>query len=146
LYSRLAYFNRQFAEKHQINFESISKINIKENFILKMKSGITIHIPLEEIEMIARPACLACKSFANDFADISVGGLSSVEGYTTVVVRSIMGKRMIADALHKGVVEHKATESKQEYDVDKRRMISLIAAFTDKKKKRGERTLERLQV
>jgi len=134
--------NKEFAKKHKISLEDISKMNIKEDFILQMKSGVKVHIPLEEIEMIARPACLACKYFSNVFADVSVGGLGSPEGYTTVLVRSITGKEMVSDALYKGFIEHKPTESIKEAEVDKQKMISLITAFSENKTKRSESYIE----
>ncbi len=83
--------DKSFIKNHNVTPDSLDGVNIKEDFMLKLKSGITMHVPLEEIEEIARPACLACKLFANDFADISVGGLGSPDGFTTVMIRTING-------------------------------------------------------
>jgi coenzyme F420 hydrogenase subunit beta len=128
--------NCEFLETHHINVENIKKINVKEDFYLHMKTGEVIHIPLEEVESIARPACLACTRFSNDFADISVGGLGSPEGYTTVLVRSISGKRMIADVMSEGSIE------KIQYDKEK--VLSLVKIFAEKKMNRGTATLNKL--
>lgn len=136
---------KEFAQKHHIQLEDISKVNIKEDYMLHMKSGVTIHIPLDEIEKIARPACLACDSFANEFADISVGGLGSPDGYTTVVVRSIAGKKMVADALYHGIIEHIYKNHVQEYDTLKQMMLSLISDFSEMKKKRGKVYLKKFK-
>jgi coenzyme F420 hydrogenase subunit beta len=129
---------KKFAQKHNINLDDIVKMNIKEDFILQMKSGITVHFPLEEIEMIARKACLACQYFANEFADVSVGGLGSPEGYTTLMVRSILGKQMVSDAFSSRAIEHKPTANKQESEYEKQKMASVVAAFSEKKKQRGK--------
>ena len=128
--------NCEFLETHHINVENIKKINVKEDFYLHMKTGEVIHIPLEEVESIARPACLACTRFSNDFADISVGGLGSPEGSTTVLVRSISGKRMIADVMSEGSIE------KIQYDKEK--VLSLVKIFAEKKMNRGTATLNKL--
>lgn len=127
----------QFLERHHINIENIKKINVKEDFYLHMKTGEIIHIPLDEVESIARPACLACTRFSNDFADISVGGLGSPEGVTTVLVRSINGKRMIANVLSDGSIE--------KIQRDKEKVLSLINKIAEKKMNRGIATLKKLE-
>ena len=128
--------NSHFLEIHKIKLENIRKMNVKEDFYLHMKTGEIIHIPLKEVESIARPACLACERFSNDFADISVGGLGSPEGVTTVLVRSINGKRMIADALSEGGIE--------KISCDKENVLSLVKKFAEFKKNRGSATLKKL--
>ncbi|MCK4689872.1 MAG: Coenzyme F420 hydrogenase/dehydrogenase, beta subunit C-terminal domain, partial [Candidatus Marinimicrobia bacterium] len=99
------FLEKTFIKRDQINPEDILKINVKEDFRLIMKSGRTIHIPFEEIEDIAKPACLACQEFANDFADISVGGIGSPDGYTTTMIRTTLGKRIFTDAVRRGYIK-----------------------------------------
>jgi len=137
---------KEFARAHHIKSEDILKVNIKEDFMLHMKSGVRIHIPLDEIETIARPACLACDSFANEFADVSVGGLGSPDGYTTVVVRSIAGRKMVAEALYHSVIEHSQEDNIKKYDAHKQMMLSLISDFTKMKNKRAESYLSNLGI
>ena len=136
---------KTFVKAHKIKVEDILRVNIKEDFILTMKSGVSLHIPLREIEEIARPACLACKLFANDYADISVGGLGSSDGYTTVMIRTIKGKEMFADALYHGRIQYASRRSAQEREGEKRRMIALVEDFAELKMRRGEAELERIR-
>ena len=133
---------KKFAQKHRINLKGIVKLNVKEDFIITMDSGRTLHIPLEEIEEIARPACLACKDFANDYADISVGGLGSPDGYTTVLIRTTQGKRVCAGASYQDYIEK---IDKENLEVEKSRMLSLIEAFTERKIKRAEKRLSKIR-
>jgi coenzyme F420 hydrogenase subunit beta len=137
---------KAFIKAHKIRVEDIVRVNIKEDFILTMKSGVSLHIPLKEIEEIARPACLACKLFANDYADISVGGLGSPDGYTTVMVRTIKGKEMFADALYHGRIQYISRKSAEEREGERQRMISLVEDFAELKKRRGEAELERIRL
>ena len=65
-------------KKLDLDLADIQKLNIKDDFIT-LSNGITIHIPLEEVDSVARPACLTCSDFANEYANISVGGLGSSE-------------------------------------------------------------------
>jgi coenzyme F420-reducing hydrogenase beta subunit len=137
---------KAFVKAYKIKVEDIMRVNIKEDFILTMKSGISLHIPLKEIEEIARPACLACKLFANAYADISVGGLGSPDGYTTVMIRTIKGKEMFADALYHGRIQYISRKSAEEREGEKRRMISLVEEFAELKRRRGEAELERIRL
>lgn len=129
--------DKSFIKNHNVTPGDLDGVNIKDDFMLKLKSGITVHVPLEEIEEIARPACLACKLFANDYADISVGGLGSPDGYTTVVIRSINGKRMFADAVYDGSIEYRTRRSMSDYAVEMSAIVSRIVEFADRKKTRG---------
>ncbi|MBN1755431.1 Coenzyme F420 hydrogenase/dehydrogenase, beta subunit C-terminal domain [bacterium] len=135
---------KKFAKDHIVNLEDIDKVNIKEDFMLKMKSGVTIHVPLEEIETIARPACLCCTDFANDFADISVGGLGSPKGYTTVLIRTIDGKKIYTGALNEGYVESRNSRDLHESLLEKSKQLSLVAEYTLYKIERAEKQLKKM--
>jgi len=137
---------KAFIKAHRIKVEDIAKVNIKEDFIITMKSGITVHVPLKDIEEIARPACLACTQFANDYADISVGGLGSPEGYTTVMIRTIKGKEMFADALYNGRLAYIPRQSAKEREAAQQRLVSMVEEFAGLKRRRGESELERIRL
>ena len=124
---------KTFIKRHHIKPENILKINVKEDFRIELKSGLTIHIPFDEIQDIARPPCLACQDFANDFADISVGGLGSPIGYTTTIIRTTLGKKMFSNALNKEYI--KTVDFSEE---DKKRKLLLVENFVEKKRKRAE--------
>jgi coenzyme F420 hydrogenase subunit beta len=85
--------------------EQITKINLKENFIVSLDDGRTIHIDLEELRPITRPECLACLDFSNYTADISLGGLGSADGYTTALTRSKSGQTVVNEAINQGYIE-----------------------------------------
>ena len=93
---------------------------------------------MNEVEKIARPACLRCSHFANDFADISVGGLGSPDGYTTVMIRTIEGKQRFADAMFGGSIELISGMTKEDRKADRLRKVALIREFAARKKVRAE--------
>ncbi len=126
--------DKGFVKKYRIRPEDILKINVKEDFRLEMKSGVTIRVPFGEIEDIARPACLVCRNFANDFADISVGGLGSADGYTTVLIRTTMAKRAFAEAADHGWLQLAALS-----DTDKKNVLSMVETVAARKRERAER-------
>ena len=89
----------------EVKMEDIEKLNLKEDLILKLKNGKNLHVDLERMHGFVRSACLACRDFANDFSDISFGGLGSPDGWTTVVIRTDIGVSMYQEALRHGYIE-----------------------------------------
>ena len=131
---------KDFAKKHNIKIEDIRKVNIKDHLILHMNSGLKMQIPLEEVEQIAHDACLACSDFANDYADISAGGLGSDDGYTSVIVRNSIGKQIYSEALYKGYVQNNI-DSICCSKVKDEKLISIIKEFAIRKRIRTEQKI-----
>jgi coenzyme F420 hydrogenase subunit beta len=126
-----------------VRFEDIVKLNIKQDLIVSLRTGAggaftTVHVPLDELEEIARPACLACSDFANEYADLSAGGLGSPDGYTTILLRTQAGNRIYGEALGHGYVEQKPARSWGEMHSQQTAMIDPIIALARQKRGRGE--------
>ena len=118
--------------------DEIKKLNIKEDLIVTLVNGDSLHIPFDVVHEFARPACLKCTEFANDFADISAGGLGSPDGYTTVLLRTDAGQKMYQGALKLGYVEEQAYDSYREKADCQMRMITKIIDFARQKKRMRE--------
>lgn len=130
-------------KKLDINLEDVVKLNIKDDFIISFTKGATIHVPLEEIHEVARPACFACRDFSNEYADISVGGLGSPDGYTTVLMRTELGASLYDQALRRGYIQERTFEDAEESRLDKTMMLAKIVSFARRKRMRAkERLLE----
>lgn len=120
-----------------VHLDEIAKINIKDEFLVTLTDGRTLELPLERLEPLARPACLACTEFANEYADIAVGGLGSPAGYTTTLVRSDKGWRLWAEALRAGYVEEMPQRDASHTMAAKARLVAGVAAFARRKRERG---------
>jgi len=131
-------------KKLDINLESIVKLNIKDDFIITMTSGVTIHVPLEEIDDVARTACFACQDFSNEYADISVGGLGSPDGYTTTLLRTKLGSSVYDEALHRGYIQERTFEDSEESKLEKTKMMAKIVSYSRRKRMRAEKKLSKL--
>jgi len=137
---------KEFIEnKLGFKMEDIKKINIREDFIVTLKSNDVIYIPLKEIDRLARPACFACSDYTNDFADISVGGLGSPEGYTTVITRTDAGKTMYNEAKRNNYIEDIKRDHRDYTRVSKERLEKL-QYFAELKRERGLMTLGKLKI
>jgi coenzyme F420 hydrogenase subunit beta len=125
-------------EKLGIHFEDIAKLNIKEDVIISLNDGRTIHVPFEQVDEMARPACLVCTDFANEYADLSVGGLGSPAGYTTVLVRTERGERLLYDALNHGYIEERECKDPSDMRSREAEIAGRVSAFAQQKLARGK--------
>ncbi len=120
-----------------MKFADISKLNLKEDLILRSKEGKIKHIPLENMRDFIRSACLACTDFSNDYADISFGGLGSPEGWTTVMIRTDTGEMIFEEAVNRGFIEV-LSRHHEEFEAELLQgIISKITRFSEMKRDRG---------
>ncbi len=127
--------------KLHIDFEDIDKLNIKDDVIISLADGTTIHVPFEDVDDVARPACLACTDFSNEYADLSAGGLGSPDGYTTILMRTEKGSQLYSEALRQGYIEQAGFVGPAELASEKTKMMAKVFAFARRKRERGEARL-----
>jgi coenzyme F420 hydrogenase subunit beta len=132
---------QKLEDKLHIDLAHVRKLNIKEDVIFALDDGTTVHVPFEEIDEMARPACLACTDFANDYADLSAGGLGSPAGYTTILIRTDKGNRIYGEALRQGYIEERRPRDPSELRSKEQERIAQVMAFADRKRVRGEARL-----
>jgi coenzyme F420 hydrogenase subunit beta len=119
-----------------VKMDDIAKINVKEDLIITLVNGESIHVPFSLVHEFARPACLKCTEFANDFADISVGGLGSPDGYTTVIIRTEAGQGIYQSALKSQYIEEQTYDSYREKSDNLTSMVTKIIDFANEKRAR----------
>ncbi len=122
----------------KVNLDKVKKLNIKDDVIITKDTGEKIHIPIDVVDQVARPACLACSHFANDFADIACGGLGSPDGYTTTVVRTEFGETVYNGAKLNGFLDELSFKTKKEQKIHKSKLLAKITSFNKMKKKRSK--------
>ncbi|MFH1351755.1 MAG: Coenzyme F420 hydrogenase/dehydrogenase, beta subunit C-terminal domain [Pseudomonadota bacterium] len=62
-------------------------------------------LPLEDIRPFIQRGCSLCEDMTAEGADISVGTVEGLEGWNTVVVRTVSGATLVNDAIHNDIVE-----------------------------------------
>ncbi len=85
-------------ERLGVDLDDADKIQItKGNYVVSI--GDENHsCSVKELESAVREGCQFCNDFVSKLADISVGSVGSPEGYSTVIVRSETGRRLIEAA------------------------------------------------
>lgn len=131
-------------KKLGLKLSDVEKLNIKDDVILTLAGGQVVHVPFEALDDVARPACMACPDFANDFADVSVGGLGSPDGFTTTVVRTGVGQKLYNGAKHAGLLKERRFRSKEKAKLHRTELMAKITAFARRKKARARATLAAL--
>ena len=124
------------SKKYGFDLTQVVKVNVKEDFFVYLEDGRVIHIPFEDIDSIARPACLVCPDFSAEYSDISFGGLGSPEGYTTVLIRSEKGKWVYREALSAGYIKERRFSSVQKARNDWMKTSTKVLSFSERKKAR----------
>lgn len=132
---------KKLEKKLGIKLGNVIKLNIKSDVIATLDNGETINIPFELVDEVARPACFACDDFANDYADISCGGLGSPDGYTTTILRTLVGEMLYNGAKKEGLIKELHFKDNEELRIHKMKMLAKIVSFTKRKKKRAEKRL-----
>lgn len=123
---------KRFEKDFDIKFENITKINIKEDLILKTDpEGRVVHIPFDKIVDYVRPACFSCADFTNVYSDISFGGLGSPDKYTTVIPRTEKGKKLFHKVLGDKIIKNLVLKTPE-----KENMKELITKFSHSKMER----------
>jgi coenzyme F420 hydrogenase subunit beta len=132
---------KKLERRLKFNLDKVVKLNIKDDVIVTLEDGSSLHIPFEYMDEVARRACFACPDFASDYADISCGGLGSPDGYTTVLVRSQKGERLYSGALHKKYIREMKFPDRRKAQLHRTVQSAKIAAFAKRKRLRATQTL-----
>ena len=89
-----------------INLDDAEKTQITKGKYIVTVNGKDYSITVKELSKAAEKRCLSCPDFTAKYADISVGSVGSANGYSTVIVRSDIGKELLAKLdVTKGTVE-----------------------------------------
>ncbi len=90
---------KKLEELGGFKWEDIKKVNVKEQLMIHLKSGEIKYIPLDRLDFMKRYACKFCDDYSAEFADLSFGGIGAEEGWTTVIIRSKVGRTAFSEAM-----------------------------------------------
>ena len=119
-------------------------MRLREDLSITLRDGTITRVPFEQVQDSARPACLACTEFANDYADIAIGTLGSPDGYATIFIRTEKGNRVYRGALRQGYIEERTFEDQGELRTEKTKMQARVISFARRKQRRGEARLKEI--
>jgi coenzyme F420 hydrogenase subunit beta len=100
-----AIFEELFEAKYGLKKADMKKMNIKGVFQIWMKDGAYHEVPLKECHQWTREGCKLCPDFAAEHADISTGGIGAFNDWTLTIVRTDVGRDLMAAMQRDGVIE-----------------------------------------
>ncbi|MCK5139596.1 MAG: Coenzyme F420 hydrogenase/dehydrogenase, beta subunit C-terminal domain [Thermodesulfovibrionia bacterium] len=130
---------KNLEEKMGTSMDSVIKINIKDDFIVKFDDGSSVHLDLDELGDLVRPECIPCTDFSCYTADISVGGIGSPDGYTTTMTRNQQAKGLVEEAIANEYIE-------RNIDIREDSLVASVEKMAWRKYNRGIEKLKQLGV
>jgi coenzyme F420 hydrogenase subunit beta len=100
-----AIFEELFEAKYGLKKSDMKKMNIKGVFQIWMKDGAYHEVPLKECHAWTREGCKMCPDFAAEHADISTGGIGAFNDWTLTIVRTDVGRELMAAMQRDGIIE-----------------------------------------
>jgi coenzyme F420-reducing hydrogenase beta subunit len=78
-----------------VDLDKATKTQVRLGKFLLEVNGKEYACRVKDLDFAAEKVCGFCDDFTSRFADVSVGSAGSKQGYSTVVVRSKMGERLV---------------------------------------------------
>ncbi len=77
------------------DLDAVDKVQVRGGqFIVKTANG-EASCKVKDLDAASEAACRFCKDFTSESADVSVGSVGSLESYSTVIVRSPAGEKLV---------------------------------------------------
>jgi len=89
----------QIRELFGIDLDSAEKMQIARGKFIVTVEGKEYSCRVRELEKVVRAGCGFCNDLVSRLADISIGSIGSPDGYSTVIVRSGRGERLLEAAV-----------------------------------------------
>jgi coenzyme F420-reducing hydrogenase beta subunit/Na+-translocating ferredoxin:NAD+ oxidoreductase RnfD subunit len=77
-----------------VDLDRVEKTLIRKGKYTVRVDGKDHSVKVEELSNAVEPRCFFCPDFTAEYSDISVGSVGSDEGYSTVILRSDIGKKL----------------------------------------------------
>jgi coenzyme F420 hydrogenase subunit beta len=78
-----------------VDLDAADKTQIREGRFTVRVQGKESSVSVNELKGAVEKGCPRCSDFTAKYADVSVGSVGSDEGYSTVMVRSPVGRRLV---------------------------------------------------
>ena len=85
----------RMGELFGIDLDKAEKTQIARGKFIVTVDGKEYSCPVRELKSQVRAGCQFCGDLVNRLADISIGSIGSAEGYSTVIVRSERGEKLL---------------------------------------------------
>lgn len=78
-----------------VDLDKAERTQISKGKFTVVVDGQEHSVAVKELDNAVEKGCLSCPDFAAKYADVSVGSIGSEDGYSTVIVRSPVGEKLM---------------------------------------------------
>ncbi len=78
-----------------IDLDKAQKTQIRQGKFTAFVDGKEYSCKVKDLELLSENVCRYCDDFTSQLADISVGSVGSQKGYSTIIVRSEVGEKLL---------------------------------------------------
>jgi coenzyme F420 hydrogenase subunit beta len=78
-----------------VDLDTVDKTQIHKGKFIATVKGTDYSIPVKDLSAAQEHGCNFCDDFTSKFADVSVGSVGSPDGFSTVIVRSDVGAKLL---------------------------------------------------
>ncbi|MHA1272590.1 MAG: Coenzyme F420 hydrogenase/dehydrogenase, beta subunit C-terminal domain [Promethearchaeota archaeon] len=95
-------------EQFNKKIEEIDKMNIGGGkFIVRLKNGEILDVPLKNVQPYARHNCHYCEDLTAEYADVSVGSIGSQDGWSSIITRTESGDLLVKEVIKNEIIDVK---------------------------------------
>ena len=132
---------RQLEKLADFKWEEVRKINLKEELMIHLRNKEVRYVPLDKLDFMKRYACHYCDDYSAEYADLSFGGIGAEDGWTTVTVRTPIGRAIFAEALGTELEEYNYRNNPRFSD----QAMSKVLEWSRRKKRNASEQHEKLR-
>jgi coenzyme F420-reducing hydrogenase beta subunit len=82
-----------------VDLDAVDKTQIKKGKFITTVKGTDYSVAVKDLSAAQENGCNFCDDFTSKFADVSVGSVGSQDGFSTVIVRSDKGAKLVENLL-----------------------------------------------
>jgi coenzyme F420 hydrogenase subunit beta len=86
-------------KEYKIDTWNIRRLDVKGKLEVHMNDGSSFVVPMSELESTVRPGCHYCLDLTGVYSDLSAGAVGSPAGFTSIIVRTGVGKVFLDSAV-----------------------------------------------
>ena len=92
-------YMKEMLKEYDVNIKDVTECRIEKGFAwFFLTEDRTVKIPLSKAKKCVRKNCTVCMDFTSELSDVSVGSVGSPEGWSTVIIRTEKGLKLIEAA------------------------------------------------
>jgi coenzyme F420 hydrogenase subunit beta len=120
-------YMKKLLKEYDVDMKDVVECRVEKGYAwFFLTEDRLVKIPLDEAKTCSRKSCNICMDFTSELSDLSVGSVGSEDGWSTVVVRTEKGLKLL-----EGAEEDKYVQTKPMTESE----LKLIERLANKKKK-----------